>query len=616
MSLDTFPVDERDILFVLFDQLHVERLFEYEAFDSLSREEADMVLNEAQRFAKNEIWPTNAVADREGCTFNGGKVTVPECLHKAYRIYAENGWICLTAPEEMGGAGMPSSVSVAVGEILTGANIAFSTYPGLTRGAARLIARFGDDAMRETFAKRLYSGEWAGTMCLTEPQAGSAVGDISTTAVKKGDEYLLSGNKLFITAGEHDLTPNIIHLVLAKTPGAPKGIKGLSLFVVPKIWVAQDGSLGEPNDVTCTGIEEKMGIHAACTCALTFGDRGQCRGLLLGNEGEGLKVMFHLMNEARIGTGLQGFSAAAVAYLYALDYAKERIQGVELRNMRDFDAPRVPIIKHPDVKRMLLTMKARVEGMRALLYRAAYYADLATCHPEQPTRDRHNKLLELLTPICKAYCSDMGFLVTVTAIQTYGGYGYIREYPVEQLARDAKISSIYEGTNGIQALDLIGRKIPKNNGEYYMLLMAEIAATIEANNGHPVLGRLARRLQKEVERVRTVTGKFAESGLRGNIDFPTLNAVAYLNLLGNTILGWLLLDQAAIAHDKLSEMLVDRGVDSIDMRNQLLSENELARYYDNKVHTAAFFIESLLPENAGIAEGILEGSQEILDIEL
>ncbi|HEO71994.1 MAG TPA: acyl-CoA dehydrogenase, partial [Candidatus Hydrogenedentes bacterium] len=325
MSLDSFPIDEQDIRFVLFDQLHVERLFEYEAFEHVSLEETEMVLNEAQRFAKNDIWPTNAVADREGCIFSSGEVKVPECLHKVFRIYADNGWISLTAPEEMDGAAMPSSLGVAVGEILTGANIAFSTFPGLTRGAARLIARFGDDGMRQTFAKRLYSGEWAGTMCLTEPQAGSAVGDIATTAVQKGDEYFLTGNKLFITAGEHDLTPNIIHLVLAKTPGAPKGIKGLSLFIVPKLWVEPDGTLGAPNDVTCTGIEEKMGIHAACTCALTFGASERCRGLLLGNEGEGIKIMFHLMNEARIGTGLQGFTAAAVAYLYALDYAKERI---------------------------------------------------------------------------------------------------------------------------------------------------------------------------------------------------------------------------------------------------------------------------------------------------
>ena len=616
MSLDAFPVDEQDISFVLFDQLDIERLFEYEAFNSLSRDEVDMVLNEAQRFAKNDIWPTNAIADREGCTFSQGEVKVPECLHKVYKIYAENGWISLSAPEEIGGAGMPILVGVAVGEILSGANTAFATYPGLTRFAARFIARFGDDSMRETFVGRLYSGEWSGTMCLTEPQAGSAVGDIRTTAERKGDEYLISGSKLFITAGEHDLTPNIIHLVLARTPDAPKGIKGLSLFIVPKIWVEPDGSLGEPNDVTCSGIEEKMGIHAASTCTLNFGDNGRCRALILGSEGEGMKIMFDLMNAARIGCGVQGLCAGAVAYLHALDYAKERIQGVEIQNIRDFDAPRVPIIKHPDVKRMLFTMKAQVEGMRALLYRAAYYADLSACHPEQETRDRYHKLLELLTPICKAYCSDTGFKVTVMAIQTYGGYGYVKEHPIEQLMRDAKIFSIYEGANGIQALDLIGRKIPKNNGEYYMLLMDEIGATIKANQDHPVLDRLAERLEKEVGRVRTVTGRFAESGLQGDLGFPTLNATAYLDLLGNVILGWLLLDQAAIAHDKLSQMILDRGVDSVEARERLLAEDSSARYYDNKVKTAAFFIQSLLPENAGIAECILEGDQEILQVEL
>ncbi|HEO71773.1 MAG TPA: acyl-CoA dehydrogenase, partial [Candidatus Hydrogenedentes bacterium] len=294
----------------------------------------------------------------------------------------------------------------------------------------------------------------------------------------------------------------------------------------------------------------------------------------------------------------------------------ERIQGVEIRNMRDFDAPRVPIIKHPDVKRMLLTMKARVEGMRALLYRAAYYADLSEAHPDEKVRDRTGKLLELLTPICKAYCSDTGFEMTVLALQTYGGYGYIREYPVEQLMRDAKISSIYEGTNGIQALDLIGRKIPKNNGEYYMLLMDEITKIIEANNAHPALAHLAQCLQKDLDRVRTVTGRFAESGMKGDLDFPTSNATAYLNLLGNTLLGWLLLDQAAIAHDKLSEMLLERGVDSPEARDRLLADNARARYYENKLKTAAFFIENLLPENAGIAECILDGNQEALQVEL
>ena len=614
MGLATYPIDERDISFVLFDQLGVEQLFQYEAFQSISRDESEMVLKEACRFAVNDIWPTFPVSDRMGCSFESGKVKVPECFHGIYETYKESGWIGLTASEEFGGAGMPASIGVAVAEIFCGANQAFSHYPGLTRGVARLIERHGSDWMRDQVVRRLFNWEWSGTMCLTEPQAGSSVGDIRTTAAASGnsDEYLISGSKLFITAGEHDLTPNIIHLVLARTENAPQGIKGLSLFVVPKIWIEPDGTEGGLNDVICSGIEEKMGIHGSSTCTLNYGENGSCRGLLLGGEGDGIRIMFDMMNEARIGTGLQGLSAAAVSYHLALGYAKERIQGVELKNIRDFNAPRVPIIEHPDVKRMLFRMKASVEGMRVLLYKAANCADLALSHPDGEARDRANKLLELLTPICKAYCSDQGFIVTVSAMQTYGGYGYTKEYPVEQLLRDSKISSIYEGTNGIQALDLIGRKLPKNSGEYFMILMKEIESLIESCGEHPVAGSLAGILEKEVARVRTVTGVFARSGFEGDIDFPAMNAVPYLKMLGNLVIGWLFLEQTMVAHDRLSEMMFEMGVDSIPGRDRLVAENESARYYNNKMVTAGYFIRNMLSENMGIAESILEGNRDIL----
>ncbi len=602
MSLDTFPIDERDISFVLFDQLGLEHLFEFERFCGLSREDVEMVLGEAYRFMGNEVWPTNAVGDREGCRFENGTVKVPSCFHEVYRQYVENGWNSLTAAEEMGGAGMPTTVGIAVTETLIGANVSFSLYPGLARGAARVINRFGNDWFREVFGRRLLRGEWAGTMCLTEPQAGTAVGDLRTTAVKKGEDYFITGNKLFVSSGEHDLTTNIIHLVLARTPDAPKGVKGLSLFVVPKVWVEQDGSLGEGNDVVCTGIEEKMGLHASATCALSFGEKGACRGWILGGEGEGMRLMFHLMNMARIGAGLHGMAMASVAYHHALDYAKERIQGVEIMQMTDPDAPRVPIIKHPDVKRMLFTMKALVEGMRGLLLRAALYIDLSEHHPDEAERVKYGKLLEFLTPVCKAYCSEKGFEVTVMALQCYGGYGYTSEFPVEQLVRDAKIASVYEGTNGIQALDLVGRKLTKNHGEYFMLAMAEIACVVANNKDDAELGPLAQRLEEELGRVQAVTGKFAEEGMKGNVMYPIHNAALYLSLVGNLVLGWILLEQARIAQDRLSELPVgDEG---------------RARFYREKKETARFFVRNLLPINAGIAASILESSQEYLETEI
>ncbi|MFH1434186.1 MAG: acyl-CoA dehydrogenase [Pseudomonadota bacterium] len=616
MSLDTFPIDKQDIAFVLFDQLGVEQLLELEQFKSVSLDEVRMVLDEAERFAKNEVWPTSAVADREGCTFDKGKVKVPACFHDLFRMYAENGWIALTAPEQMGGSGMPSTIGIAVGEMLAGANIAFSIYPGLTRGAAGLIEAFGTDWMKETFAQRLYSGEWLGTMCLTEPQAGTAVGDLRTMATRKGDHYSITGNKSFISSGENELTSNIIHLVLAKTPDGPKGIKGLSLFIVPKIRVEEDGSLGEPNDVVCVGIEEKMGIHGSCTCTLNFGDSEKCRGILIGSEGDGIRIMFHLMNEARIGCGMQGMTAGSAAYQFALDYSKERIQGVEIQNMRDFDAPRVPIIMHPDVKRMLFTMKAQVEGMRALLYRAAFYADISEFHPDGKKREHCHKLLELLTPICKAYCTDKGFDVAIMALQTYGGAGYISENPIEQFARDAKISSIYEGANGIQALDLVGRKLSKNAGEYFMLFMDEIQGLIKANRDHPVVGGLAERLDKEVGRVQSVTMKFGAEGMAGNIRFPVMNATQYLAMLGNLTLGWLLLEQAVIANDRLSGLMLEKNVDSMEAKKKLLADNPTAAFYHGKTETASFFIRNLLPQNAGIEASIMEGAPDFLDVEI
>ncbi len=598
----TLPIDDLDINFVLYQQLGLESLFQHPAFSSLAKEDVDMVLAEAWRFARGEIWPANAVGDTEGCRFSAGSVRVPSAFHALHAAHSANGWVALEAPEAYGGAAMPASVAIAVSEVFIGANTAFGTYTALCKGVARLLVRFGDDWMKEHFAHRLYAGEWLGTMCLTEPQAGSAVSDIRSTAVRDGDGWLLTGSKIFITGGEHDLTPNIVHLVLARTEGAPAGIRGLSVFMVPKLLVGADGSLGIANDIVCSGIEEKMGMHGSATCSMNFGDEGRCRAWLLGDEGAGIKVMFHLMNEARIGTGMQGLATGSVCYQLALAYARERVQGVALEKIRDPGAPRIPIIQHPDVKRMLYTMKARVEGMRALTYRGAWLSDLAETHPDPETRSRSHELLELLTPIIKAWCTDTGFAVAVMSLQTHGGYGYTREYKVEQQIRDTKAASIYEGTNGIQALDLVGRKLARKAGASFRLLVSEIDGLTGELDGHPDLGELAGLLAKETGRVKQVTGKLAMAGLSGDLALPASNATPYLAMVGNLVVGWLLLEQALVAH----RLLAGGAELGEEQRDHVASKSV----------TAAFYLRSLLPENLGLARAITQGDRSYLEAEL
>ena len=377
MSNGTFPINMRDMKFILYEQLGIERLCQFDKFKDFSRETFDMVLEEGAKLAAEVMAPLNSIADKEGCVYEKGKVKVPEAFHEAFKKYCEGGWIAASVDAEAGGQGLPESVALATAEMFVGACCSITTYPGLTRGCANLIESFGTPEQKKLYLEKMYSGQWTGTMCLTEPQAGSSVGDVKSMAKKDGDHYLIQGTKIFITAGDHNLTENIIHAVLARTENAPPGTKGLSLFIVPKVRINADGSLGEPNDVNCGGIEHKMGLKGSSTCTLNFGDDGKCHGYILGQENQGIQLMFQMMNEARLGVGLQGFALGNLAYLYALKYAKERIQGVEVTKMRDPNAPRVPIIKHPDIRRMLMTMKAYAEGLRALIYRNAYYADLA-----------------------------------------------------------------------------------------------------------------------------------------------------------------------------------------------------------------------------------------------
>ncbi|MBW2429008.1 MAG: acyl-CoA dehydrogenase, partial [Deltaproteobacteria bacterium] len=467
--------DRRDIDFVLYEQMKADELTKIDRYQDFNKKTFDMIITEARNFGVKELLPTCAEGDRQGLIFENGQVKVPQSFHRAYNLLLEGEWTSLMEDPQWGGQGLPVNISQAAGEYLFGGNWAVTNYAGMGHGTAKMIEIFGTRQQKDQFLEKLYTAKWGGTMLLTEPEAGSDVGALTTSAVKNPDgTYAISGNKIFITNGEHDLAENIIHPVLARIEGDPPGTKGISIFLVPKIWVNADGSLAEPNDVVCTGIEEKMGIHASCTCSMTLGGKGHCRGLLLGDERQGMKIMFYMMNEARLGVGFQAFNYASTAYLYALNYARERMQGRDLAAGKDPNAPAVPIIRHPDVRRMLLQMKAYVEGMRSFVYYVGQCLEREALAAGEEERSFYKGLADLLTPLVKAYCAQRGFDVCVQAVQVYGGYGYIKEYPVEQLLRDCKITSIYEGTDGIQAMDLLGRKLGMEKGQVFINFLGEI----------------------------------------------------------------------------------------------------------------------------------------------
>ncbi|NQU64891.1 MAG: acyl-CoA dehydrogenase, partial [SAR324 cluster bacterium] len=458
--------DLRDIEFVLFEQLEIEKLSKHKKFSDFNKKTINMIISEARQLAIKEFLPTQKLGD-EGCVLEHGSVKVPESFHKIYELYKEGEWLAMSDdPDECGGGGMPKSLSLVANEFFIGGNLSFMLYNGLTHGAAKLVEHFGTEEQKRLYLKRMMSAEWAGTMLLTEPEAGSDVGALTTTARKNDDgTYSITGNKIFISGGEHNLTENIIHPVLARIEGAPEGTGGISLFLVPKFRVNQDGSLGEFNDVVCTGIEEKMGLHGNSTASLTLGSKGQCLGTLLGTENKGMSAMFVMMNEARQLVGQQGFCMATTSYLYALNYARERVQGA---NITAPGGGGVPIIQHPDVRRQLLTMKAYIEGMRSLIYYSGTLSDTIATSDDEDEKRLTLKIIEILTPIIKGYITDRAWEVCNHGVQVYGGYGYSKEYPVEQLLRDSRILMIYEGTNGIQAIDLLNRKIKMDGGKPFM----------------------------------------------------------------------------------------------------------------------------------------------------
>ena len=584
-------VNTRDQQFLLFEQFGIEKLFESEAYGGFSKDDLLMILSEAEKLAVSVIFPTLKEGDEEGCHFKNGVVTVPKCFREPFKKYSEAGWINPMDSPDVGGQGIPHTAGYGVMELFCAANYAFCMYPGLTHGAANLINVYGNEEQKKKYMEKCFSGEWTGTMCLTEPGAGSDVGALKTTAKRLPDgKFLITGTKCFISAGDHDLTPNIIHPVLARIEGDPPGTKGISIFIVPKIRVNDDGTLGEPNDVKCGGIEHKMGIKASATATLNFGEDGKCIGELLGEERSGIKIMFQMMNEARLGVGMQGVAIGSAAFQHAVAYAKERIQGTPVWEMKNPAAKAVTIINHPDVRKKLMWMKSHVEGIRALAYFGAYCMDMSKVSKTEAEKANWEGYLELLTPIIKSYSTDKGLLICSTAMDVYGGYGYCSEYPVEQLMRDEKIACIYEGTNGIQALDFVGRKLGQRKGANVMNMAGLIQKTIAKYKNDGQLGKAAATLEEASNAVFEVAMFFAAAGKGGDFIAPIYNAGKYLDIFGDMVVGYLLLEGAGIAQEKLNAMYEEKGLVTIGKKIGLQRENQEAAFYAGKIASAKFFI--------------------------
>ncbi len=609
-----YTADLRDIRFLLFEVLKLQDLQKTALFADYGKDDYDAILTEAYKLAQNVIAPMNEVSDQVGAKFDNGVVTLPEPFVGAWKQLVENGWLGAIQSQEIGGQGLPWVMGQVIHEFFIGACVSFALTAGLTEGVISLLQDFGTEELKAKFAPGLLEGKWSGTMCLTEAGAGSDVGANKATAEKLPNGlYAIQGSKIFITGGDHNLTNNVIHAVLARTPGAPAGTKGLSLFIVPKYRVNDDGTNGEFNDVSIGRIEHKMGIKGSPTCVVNFGENGNCQGYLLGQELEGMKIMFHMMNEARIMVGVQGLAAAGASYEAAKAYAAERLQGSSILAMKDPKAPKVPIIEHADVRRMLLWQKSVVEGLRTLLYTAAWYADMARAATDPAEKEKYTNFVELLTPVCKAYGSDMGVKACDLAIQVYGGYGYCSEYPVEQNYRDARIAPIYEGTNGIQAMDLAGRKLPMKNMQVFVSFLKEIGTFVDKTKGHPTMGKYVMKLGEARNVLAEVCMKMLGIALQ---DPQYLMLVAYpiLESFGDVIAAYGLLNEAIVADQALAKIYAEaKAVGPADKR-KVATENPEAKFYYGKTQSAIFFVNNILPQVKARAEVMKNGDRSALDV--
>ncbi len=590
--MSSYVAPLKDMLFVINELAGLDAVSRLPGCEEVNAELIEAVLGEAAKFAQEVLEPLNRVGDKEGAKLANHIVTAPTGFKAAYQQFTEAGWNGLGGLTEYGGQGLPHIVSNPVQEMWNSSNMAFCLCPMLTSGVMEALAHHASAELSQRYLPKLNAGEWSGTMNLTEPQAGSDLAAIRAKAVAEGDHYKISGTKIFITWGEHDMVDNIVHLVLARLPDAPEGVKGISLFVVPKFMLKPDGSPGTRNDVKCVSIEHKLGIHASPTCVMQYGDAGGAVGYLVGEANRGLEYMFTMMNHARLAVGLEGVAVAERAYQHALEYAKTRVQGREV-GQRSGD--RVTIIHHPDVRRMLMSMKSQIEAMRALAYLAAATLDKAKHHPDAAEKRRNQALIDLLIPVVKAWCTEQCVEIASTGVQIHGGMGFVEETGAAQYLRDARITTIYEGTTGIQANDLVGRKVGYEKGATALAVIAEMRKTAAALSSGE-LANVGKSLSGEIDALEEAT-RWIVDNFQKNPNAVYAVAVPYLKLFGTVGGGWMMARAAQVAHRKRGEAGAD------------------AAFYNAKLATARFYCEHILPLAAACKQTVVSGAGSVLALE-
>lgn len=583
-----------DVRFVLDEIVGLDKLSALPGYEDATPELVGQVLEEGAKLCEEVLFPLNQSGDGEGCHFENGVVRTPQGFKEAYTTYIEAGWQGLACDPAYGGQGLPKLVNIMMEEFICSANLSFGMYPGLSLGAYNALATYGSDELKARFLPRLVDGTWSGTMCLTEPHSGTDLGIIRTKAVPDEDgSYKITGTKIFISAGEHDLTENILHLVLARLPDAPAGTRGISLFLVPKFLPKEDGTPGPRNGVACGSIEHKMGIKASSTCVMNFED---ATGWLVGEAHKGMRAMFVMMNAARLAVGIQGLGLAEVSYQNAVNYARERLQGRSLSGVKAPDKPADPIIVHPDVRRNLLTARAYTEGGRALGALVAYHLDVAEKHPDARARRDADEFVQLMTPIAKALFTDIGFEAGNIAVQVHGGHGFIWETGVEQYVRDARICQIYEGTNGIQALDLVGRKLPQDMGRLLRHFFHPVGRDIETDLENEDLAEFVLPLAKAFAKLQQATALIAQKGMKDPEEAGAA-ATDYLRLFGLVALGWMWLRMVKAAQAKLA------------------AGEGNAVFYETKIKTARFYMAKLLPQINSLFITITAGAKTLMEMD-
>lgn len=592
-----YSAPTHETMFILKDVLNIERYNNLPGFEDASMDMIEAILSEAAKLSENELFPLNHSGDQEGCSRKeDGSVITPKGFKEAYDEFVAGGWMGLAANPEFGGQGLPYTLHTAVGEYFSSSNMSFGMYPGLTQGAIAAIDVHASDDLKEIYLPKMIEGKWTGTMNLTEPHCGTDLGLLRTKAVPTDDgAYIISGQKIFISAGEHDLSENIVHLVLARIEGAPEGTKGISLFIVPKFVPNQDGNLGDKNGVACGAIEEKMGIHANSTCVMNYDD---ATGYLIGEENKGLKAMFIMMNEARLGVGLQGLAQSETAYQNALDYAKERLQGRSLTGAKEPEKKADPIIVHPDVRRILLEIKAINEAGRAFMLWTALKGDISHRSTDEKERQNADDIMGLLTPIVKGVLTDRGFNNAVNAQQIYGGHGYIQEWGMDQYVRDSRIAMIYEGANGIQALDLVGRKLPKDGGRAMRAFIEEVNAFTKNHMENEEMQSFTKPLRGGVKALEAATMWLVQNGMK-NPDDAGAASTDFMHLMGLVCLGY------------MWGLMAEKSFEALQQNDEGSKQ-----FYENKLITARYFFERIMPDAQSHLAKIETGSENMMAMDV